>query len=232
MNKLLKVYFFVSCISLSLVSNAQDNPTSLKEVANDPKSVTKKLNIRIYGGPTMDFLYEGEYSVMKGGKLGMNAGIELNKSLSKRAYGILGLGIASGGFERWINNDPTVKSKSSFDQVLAIEVPIGLGFNLGKEAPKGFYTNFSLLNSITLKSESNFTVVPFGSLEASSNQVDKTFDTYNLGARAEFGYKTKFEGNSYASFSLAPRAMFYNRFSTNTNQFTGLSIAALMSFYF
>ena len=89
-----------------------------------------------------------------------------------------------------------------------------------------------LFNSITLRSESNFTIVPFGSFEASSNQVNNTIDNFNLGGRAEFGIKTKFEGNSYAAFSLAPRVMFYNRFSTNTNQFTGLSIAALMSFYF
>lgn len=232
MNNLLRASLLVSFAFLSFVSKAQDNPTSIREVSNDPKSVTKKLNARIYGGPTMDFLYEGEFSAMKGGRLGMNAGIELNKSFTKRAYGILGLGIASGGFERWVNNDPTVKSKTSFDQITALEVPIGIGFNLGKEAPRGFYTNISVINSITLKSESNFTIVPFGSFEASSNQVDKTFDNFNMGARVEFGFKTKFEGNSYASFSLAPRAMFYNRFSTNTNQFTGLSLAALMSFYF
>lgn len=211
---------------------AQDNPTSLREVSNDPKTVTKKLNMRIYGGPAMDFLTEGEHSVMKGGRFSMSGGFELNKTMGKKSYGILGLGITSGGHERWINNDPTVKSKSSFDQLTALEVPIGIGFNLCKDAPKGFYTNFTLINSITLRSESNFTVVPFGSFEASSNQVNNTYDVFNMGGKAEFGVKTKFEGNSYASFSLAPRVMFYNRFSTNSNQYTGLSLAALMSFYF
>ena len=232
MNKLLKMFLFGFLTLTTSSMCAQDNPTSLKEVSNDPGSVTKKLNMRVYGGPAMDFLTEGDNSVMKGGRFSMNAGFELNKSMGKKSYGILGLGITSGGFERWINNDPTVKSKASFDQLTSLEVPIGIGFNLGKDAPKGFYTNFTLINSITLRSESNFTIVPFGSFEASSNQINNTYDLFNMGGRAEFGVKTKFEGNSYASFSLAPRVMFFNRFSTNSNQFTGLSIAALMSFYF
>ena len=232
MNKLWKIFLLGFLTVTTILISAQDNMTSLRKVSNDPSSVAKKLNMRVYGGPAMDFLYEGEYSVMKGGRFSMNAGFELNKNLGKRSYGILGIGIVSGGFERWINNDPKAKSKSSFDQVTALEVPIGLGFNLGKDVPKGFYTNFTLINSITLRSESNFTIVPFGTFEASSNQVNNTIDNFNLGGRAEFGIKTKFEGNSYVAFSLAPRVMFYNRFSTNTNQFTGLSIAALMSFYF
>jgi hypothetical protein len=37
--------------------------------------------MRIYGGPSMDFMYEGEHSVMKGGRFGMNAGFEVNKNL-------------------------------------------------------------------------------------------------------------------------------------------------------
>ena len=232
MNKLWKIFLLGFLTVTTILISAQDNMTSLRKVSNDPSSVAKKLNMRVYGGPAMDFLYEGEYSVMKGGRFSMNAGFELNKNLGKRSYGILGIGIVSGGFERWINNDPKAKSKSSFDQVTALEVPIGLGFNLGKDVPKGFYTNFTLINSITLRSESNFTIVPFGTFEASSNQVNNTIDNFNLGGRAEFGIKTKFEGNSYVAFSLAPRVMFYNRFSTNTNQFTGLSLAALMSFYF
>ncbi|MBL7788534.1 MAG: hypothetical protein JNL75_01720 [Chitinophagales bacterium] len=233
MNKLLKLSMVAGFAAYSIFVQAQDNPTSLKNISDkDAVSVTKKLNMRIYGGPSMDFMYEGEHSVMKGGRFGMNGGFEVNKTFSKRAYGIIGIGITSGGFERWINDDPSVKSKTSFDQITALEVPIGLGFNLGKESPRGFFTNFTLINSVTLRSESNFTIVPFGSFAASSNQVNNTFDNFNLGARAEFGIKTKFEGNSYAAFSLAPRAMFYNRFSTNTKQFTGLSIAALMSFYF
>ena len=232
MNKLWKIFLLGFLTVTTILISAQDNMTSLRKVSNDPSSVAKKLNMRVYGGPAMDFLYEGEYSVMKGGRFSMNDGFELNKNLGKRSYGILGIGIVSGGFERWINNDPKAKSKSSFDQVTALEVPIGLGFNLGKDVPKGFYTNFTLINSITLRSESNFTIVPFGTFEASSNQVNNTIDNFNLGGRAEFGIKTKFEGNSYVAFSLAPRVMFYNRFSTNTNQFTGLSLAALMSFYF
>ena len=232
MNKLLKIFSFIFLTVTTITIGAQDNLTSLKQVSNDPSSVTKKLNMRVYGGLAMDFLYEGDNSIMKGGRFSMNAGFELNKNMGKKSYGILGIGIVSGGFERWINNDPAVKSKAAFDQVTALEVPIGLGFNLGKDVPKGFYTNFTLINSITLRSESNFTIVPFGSFEAYSNQVNNTIDNFNLGGRAEFGIKTKFEGNSYAAFSLAPRVMFYNRFSTNTNQFTGLSLAALMSFYF
>lgn len=217
MNKLLKLSMVAGFAAYSIFVQAQDNPTSLKNISDkDAVSVTKKLNMRIYGGPSMDFMYEGEHSVMKGGRFGMNGGFEVNKTFSKRAYGIIGIGITSGGFERWINDDPSVKSKTSFDQITALEVPIGLGFNLGKESPRGFFTNFTLINSVTLRSESNFTIVPFGSFAASSNQVNNTFDNFNLGARAEFGIKTKFEGNSYAAFSLAPRAMFYNRFSTNT----------------
>lgn len=233
MNKLVKLFLIAGTTVAFFNASAQDNPTSLKNISDkDALSVTKKLNMRIYGGPSMDFMYEGEHSVMKGGRFGMNGGFEVNKNLTKRMYGILGVGITSGGFERWINNDPSVKSKTSFDQITALEVPIGFGFNLGKESPRGFFTNFTLINSVTLRSESNFTIVPFGSFAASSNQVNNTYDNFNLGARAEFGIKTKFEGNSYAAFSLAPRVMFYNRFSTNTNQFTGLSLAALMSFYF
>lgn len=231
MNKFFKV-LLCSLVTFSAAAVlAQDNPTSLREVSNNPSSVTKKLNLRLYGGPTMDFMTSGDNSVMKGGKLGMNGGLELNKSFGKKSYGIIGIGFASGGFERWIN-DNTARQKSSFDQITNIELPIGLGFNLGKETPKGFFANFCLINSYTVHSESNVTFIPFGQFEASSNVVNGTYDRFNLGGRAEFGVKTKFEGNSYASFSLAPRVMFYNRFSTNTDQFTGLSIAGLMSFYF
>jgi len=177
-------------------------------------------------------MYAGDFSTMKGGRFGMNGGIELNKSLTKRVYGTMAFGVTAGGSERWINNDLSVNSKSAFDQVLALDVPIGIGFNLGKEAPRGAYLNLSWINSIVLSSQTNYTIVPFGSFEASSNVADRTYDKYNMGARVEFGYKAKFEGNSYVSFSLAPRVMFYNRFSTNTNQFTGLSVVGLMSFYF
>lgn len=232
MNKLYNATFIFALTAFFVTMNAQDVSTSLRTVTDDPKSVKKKLNARVYGGASMDFLYEGEYSEMKGGRFGMSAGLELNKNFGKVAYGILGAGITSGGYERWINDDPLIQSKVAFDQVTAVELPLGVGFNLGKEVPKGFFLNLLWINSITIKSESNYTIVPFGTLEASNNVIDNTFDIYNMGAKAEFGIKTKFEGNSYASFSLAPRVMFYNRFSTNSYQYTGLSVAALMSFYF
>lgn len=231
MNKITKLFSLAAFALVLGNSNAQDNPTSLKETSQDP-TVSKKLNMRIYGGPEMAFCFDGDNSVMKGGRLGMNGGFELNKSFGKRSYGILGLGVMSGGYERWVNNDPTVVSKTAFDQLTTLELPIGLGFNLGKNAPKGFFVNLSLINSVMLRSETNYTVIPFGTLEASSNQVNNTYDNFNLGAKLEFGTKAHFEGNSYAGFSLFVKPMFYNRFSTNTNQYTGLHLGGLMSFYF
>lgn len=232
MNKLLKNALILTSVVMFLTANAQDNSTSLKENVDDnASSVKKELSMRIYGGPSLDFMLEGENSTMKGGRFGANAGFELNKKFTKKVYGIVGVGITSGGYERWVN-DVTVRSKSSYDQITALEIPLGLGINFGKDVPKGLFMNFSLVNSLTLRTISNYTTVTFGSFEASTNKKDDNFDRYNLGGKLEFGVKAKFQGNSYASFSLAPKAMLYNRFSTNTNQFTGLSIAALMSFYF
>jgi hypothetical protein len=235
MNKLLKVLLCGFLAAAFQQVNAQDNPTSLRTISDEePVTAKKKLAWRIYGGPSLDFMVNGDYSTMKGGRFGMNGGLEVNKAFGKkrRAYATLGLGVASSGIERWINGDPTVKSKSAFDQFSAIDIPVGIGFNFGKQAPRGAYLNLGLINSITLKSETNYLIVPVGSFEATANVVDNTLDRYNLGARIELGYKAKFDGNSYASFSLAPRMMFYNRFSTNTNQYTGLNLVALMSFYF
>lgn len=233
MNKFTKVLLAGVLTFFYTVGQSQDNPTSIREISNtDPLAVTKKLNMRIYGGPEMAFCYAGDYSEMKGGKLGMNGGFELNKNLGKKSYGIIGLGFTSGGYDRWINDDPTVASKTAFDQLTTLELPIGIGFNLGKEAPRGFFVNFNMINSLMLHSESNFTVVPFGDLEVTSNSVNNTYDNFNLGAKVELGTKVKFEGNSYSAFSVSAKTMFYNRFSTNTNQFTGLNLAALMSFYF
>jgi hypothetical protein len=230
MNKLLKSLLFFMAISLTV--NAQDNPTSLKELSSGVPSDLKSLNFRIFAGPEMCFLLSGDNSTMKGGKLGANAGIELNKSFSKKVYGVFGAGIATGGFERWINNDPSVKSKESYDQYTNLEVPIGVGFNLGSNSPKGFFAQLTAVNSITLKSVSNYTIVPLKSFEAQSNSSDKTFDRFNMGAKLELGVKTHFEKKCYSSFSLSAKTMFLNRFSTNTNQYTTLNIAALFGFYF
>jgi len=232
MNKLFKCSLIL-CLTLPFLSvNAQDNKTSLRDEANtDAPSISKNISMRIYGGPSLDYMLEGEGSVMKGGRFSANAGFEVNKNFSKRMYGILGVGITSGGYERWIK-DPTTLSKSAYHQLTALEIPIGLGMNFGENIPKGFFVNFSVINSIALRSVSNITTIPFGSFEASTNKTNDNFDRYNVGGKLEFGVKAKFQGNSYASFSLAPKVMLYNRFSTNTNQFTGLSIAALMGFYF
>jgi hypothetical protein len=232
MNKLFKsaVVFFMSIIAISM--SAQDYPTSLKYIDGDGAVKVKKTNWRIFAGPELSFLLGGDNSVMKGGKLGAYMGLELNQRISKKMYGVFGANLASGGFERWINNDPTVKSKTSYDQLTTIEVPLGLGINFGKEAPKGMFAQLTAINSITLTSLSNYTIVPLTSFEAQSNVQNNTFDMYNLGAKAEIGIKTNIEANSYSSFSLSAKTMFLNRFSTNTNQYTTLNIAALLGFYF
>jgi hypothetical protein len=169
MNKLLKTALLTL---LSIAATAQDIPTSLKDLSSEVPTDLKTLNFRIFAGPEMTFLLNGDNSVMKGGKIGANAGIELNKSFSNKVYGVIGANIASGGFERWINNDPTVKSKTSYDQYTNVEIPLGLGFNFGKNAPKGLFAQATVINSITARSVSNFTIVPLTSLEVQSNVKD------------------------------------------------------------
>jgi hypothetical protein len=53
-----------------------------------------------------------------------------------------------------------------------------------------------------------------------------------MGGKLELGIKTHFEGKTYSSFSLTAKTMFMNRFSTNSNQYTTLNVAALFGFYF
>lgn len=232
MNKLYKTLIFCLVAISTINVSAQDNPTSLKDISSEGPFNVKSLSWRVFAGPEMAFLLNGDNSVMKGGKLSINAGVELNKTFTKKTYGIFGLDVFSGGVERWINNDPLVKSKSSYDQYTTLEIPLGLGFNLGKNAPKGFYTNVTLVNSLTLNSLSNYTTVPLGTLEVQSNVENNTLDFYNLGGKVELGLKTKIEGNNYSSFSISAKSMFLNRFSSNSNQYTTLNIAANLGYYF
>lgn len=230
MNKINKLLALFAIISLT--ANAQDNPTSLKDISSTGPFNVKKFNFRMHAGPELTFLLDGDNSVMKGGKIGADIGIEMNTALGKRTYGIIGANFISSGFERWVNNDPTVKSKMSYDKYQMLEVPVGFGLNFGDEVPQGLFAQFTAIGAYTLGSESNFTIVPLTRFEASSNVEHSTIDALNYGAKAEVGVKTQIEGNKYSSFSLSAKTMFLNRTTTNTNQYTTLNIAALFGFYF
>lgn len=232
MKLVIKSAFVLMLSIVSLTAFAQDNPTSLKIIDGDGSVSAKKTNWRIYAGPEMIFMLKGDNSVMKGGKLGAYVGLELSQTFSKKFYGLTGLNFASGGFERWINNDPTVKSKTSYDQLTSIELPLGLGLNFGKTPPKGVFAQFSLINSFTLNSTSNYTFVQYGTFETQGNVENNTFDRFNIGAKIELGIKTNFEGKNYSSFSISGKTMFLNRFSSATNQYTTGNIAAIFGYYF
>ena len=231
MNKFAKVFAFVAVLMTAHTAFSQDNSTSLKEISNDGPFTLKPLAWRIFAGPEMAFLAEGDQSVMKGGMLGVNAGIDINKRFNKTTYGIVGVNLVSGGFERWVN-DNTSKTKSSYDKYTTIEIPLGIGFDFGKNPPLGFFTNVSFINSFTTTSSSEFSSVPFTSFEVSTNVKNNTLDFYNFGAKVEFGVKCKVEKNNYSSFSLSFKPMFLNRLSTNTSQYTSLNAAAIAAFYF
>lgn len=230
MNNFIKTILFILTVAPVFSIKAQDYPTSLKEISGDGPFSVKPLNWRLYAGPEMIFLLNGDASTMKGGRLGLSAGIELNKSLTKKSYFLTGLNFNSGGYERW-ENDVNTPTNYVIEKLTTLELPLGIGFNLGKHVPKGFFTNLMLIPSYSLFSRSE-SVLGTGLLEVHQNKDFAIANRLNFGGKLEFGIKTLVEKNNYASFSISAKSMFINRFSQNSGQYTTLNIAALMGYYF
>lgn len=211
-------------------AHAQDNPTSLREISGELSCLddTKKsYRIRIMAGPTLNYMLNSKEGFGKGMTLGSMAGVELNYRVGNRTYLICGSSLNTYSYEEWLNaRDGRSVSHSN----LSVEIPLGIGYNFGKDIPKGFFANLSFANNFTLTSKSVYQTNVFQGLIVNGN-IENPHDLYSFGARLEFGHKGLLHEKYYTSFSGIIKPMILNSSSVEKST-TIFNIGIVGSVYF
>ena len=227
MKKVAILIILIFSLFLSYELGAQDNKTSLMKLDGDLNC--RNTRFRIMGGPMVSYLLSGQAIEGKGIMLGFNGGMEVHQRLATRFYLIGGVSFSSTSFENWIDSSKSgnyAQVKGAF-----LEVPIGIGVNLGHRMPKGAFVNLSLINSFHLSSQrSEYKKAVLGSLSILDNSQTGVYNVYNFGSRLEIGYKGLLHEKYFSSFSGFAQPMFMT-LGSNQNKAATLSIGLVGSIY-
>ncbi len=188
---------------------------------SDPIVIAKKVDWRIYGGPEATHMISGDNSDSRGVGLGFSGGMDANINLNPKSYFILGAIFGSYSMPRWIES-PINNEHKSQENIMSIEVPIGFGFNLSKSKPEGTFLNISLINNFTFASSSDIVSRELG-VDIIRSLNNDPIGIYNLGAKAEFGYKTELKNRLMCFFSIGGKPLMLN-LTGNGNKYISLGM--------
>ena len=180
------------------------------------------IETKIFGGPELTYLTNGDNSKGQGMGLGFNGGVEFDFNRNKPSYFLTGLNLSITNINRWLDSTP-LKSLMQTDVVYGFEVPVGIGFNLSKTRYKKFYTNWSIVNNFAINSSHKpFTIK--NALEIQEKVYTNHFGFYTPGIKAELGHNFNIGDGKFCSISLTGKYMMWNWNKTKSDQLRTLGI--------
>jgi hypothetical protein len=169
-----------------------------------------KMDYKLYGGPTYNMLTNTKDASLANGRLGATGGFEAMYNVNSLIYLIAGANFSVYNLYYSIDSiAPEIKERSNNMRAYSLEAPLGVGFNIARKVEEGFFVNLAMIHNYTFSSSSDMLLSDLNVYHL--RRVNNSpISVYNIGGKAELGYKGKWFDNKICVVTAGVRQMFWN----------------------